>query len=369
MDKLREVTLEDLDAIEIGAAILGTGGGGNPYIGKLRCREELKKGRQIRVIPLDELSDNARVVSLGGIGAPVVGVEKIEQGEECLRTMRALEQETGQKVDALISSEIGGANSMEPMLTAAQAGIPVVDGDGMGRAFPEMQMCTWSIYGHKSTPAAMADEKGSIVIFRDTPTEIWLERLARATVVEMGAAGAIALAPMRGSFVKKAAIPNTITQALQLGRAVLESQRRNTDPIRTILQKESGQLLMTGKIVDLERHLRGGFAVGHVYLEGFGEHESQRGEIKLQNEFLVFSRNGEMEVCVPDLIVVLEADTGLPITTEMLRYGQRVAVVALPCHDLLRSKEALDVIGPAAFGYPEITYTPLARNPTTQGVS
>ena len=48
MDKLREVTLEDLDAIEIGAAILGTGGGGNPYIGKLRCREELKKGRRIR---------------------------------------------------------------------------------------------------------------------------------------------------------------------------------------------------------------------------------------------------------------------------------------------------------------------------------
>ena len=68
MDKLREVTLEDLDAIEIGAAILGTGGGGNPYIGKLRCREELKKGRQIRVIPLDELSDNARVVSSVELG-------------------------------------------------------------------------------------------------------------------------------------------------------------------------------------------------------------------------------------------------------------------------------------------------------------
>jgi DUF917 family protein len=28
------------------------------------------------------------------------------------------------------------------------AGIGVVDGDGMGRAFPEMQMTTFSIYGH-----------------------------------------------------------------------------------------------------------------------------------------------------------------------------------------------------------------------------
>ena len=60
---LREVLDEDLDAIEIGAAILGTGGGGNPYIGKLRCREELKKGRKIPVIPLSELPDDAFVVS------------------------------------------------------------------------------------------------------------------------------------------------------------------------------------------------------------------------------------------------------------------------------------------------------------------
>ena len=167
---LREVTDADLDAIEIGAAILGTGGGGNPYIGKLRCREELKKGRRIPVIPLAELPDDALVVSLGGIGAPVVGVEKIEEGEECLRALRAIEKELGVKVDALISAEIGGANSMEPMLTAAQAGLPVVDGDGMGRAFPEMQMCTWSIYVHREAPGAMADEKGNIVVSEIHPT-------------------------------------------------------------------------------------------------------------------------------------------------------------------------------------------------------
>ena len=46
------------------------------------------------------------------------------------------------------------------------------------------------------------------------------------------------------------------------------------------------------------------------------------------------------------------------ITTEMLRYGQRVAIVALPCHDLLRSPQALEVVGPAAFGL-DLTFTPL----------
>ncbi|MFK7875657.1 MAG: DUF917 domain-containing protein [Paracoccaceae bacterium] len=358
-DQLREVTDADLDAIEIGAAILGTGGGGNPYIGKLRCREQLKMGRRIPVIPLAELPDDALVMSLGGIGAPVVGVEKIEEGEECLRAMRAVEKELGVKVDALISAEIGGANSMEPMLTAAQAGLPVVDGDGMGRAFPEMQMCTWSIYGHREAPAAMADEKGSIVVIRDTPNDVWLERIARSVVVAMGAAAGLATQPMRGDFVKRAAVPNTITQALNLGRAVLHAHETNADPVQTVIDQERGKLLMTAKIVDLQRHLKGGFAVGHMALEGFGAHHGDTGRIDLQNEFLVFRRNDQVEVCTPDLIVVLDSDTGLPITTEMLRYGQRIAVLGLPAHHLMRSPEALKVVGPAAFGYPEITFAPM----------
>lgn len=358
-DPLREVTDADLDAIEIGAAILGTGGGGNPYIGKLRCREELKKGNRIPVIPLAELPDDALVVSLGGIGAPVVGVEKIEEGEECLRALRAVEREVGKPVDALISAEIGGANSMEPMLTAAQAGLPVVDGDGMGRAFPEMQMCTWSIYGHREAPAAMADEKGTIVIIRDTPDDVWLERIARSVVVTMGAAAGLATQPMRGDFVKRAAVPGTITQALNLGRAVLDAHKTNADPVQTVINQERGRLLMTAKIVDLERHLKGGFAVGHLALEGFGDFAGDTGKIDLQNEFLVFRRNGTVEVCTPDLVVVLDSDTGLPITTEMLRYGQRIAVLGLPAHALMRSAKALEVVGPAAFGYHDITFTPM----------
>ena len=356
---LREVTDADLDAIEIGAAILGTGGGGNPYIGKLRCREELKKGRRIPVIPLAELPDDALVVSLGGIGAPVVGVEKIEEGEECLRALRAIEKELGVKVDALISAEIGGANSMEPMLTAAQVGLPVVDGDGMGHAFPEMQMCTWSIYGHREAPGAMADEKGNIVVIRNTPDDVWLERIARSVVVAMGAAAGLATQPMRGDFVKRAAVPNTITQALNLGRAVLHAHQTNADPVQTVINQERGKLLMTAKITDLQRHLKGGFAVGHMALEGFGDFLGDNGRIDLQNEFLVFWRDQKVEVCTPDLIVVLDSDTGLPITTEMLRYGQRIAVLGLPAHPLMRSPEALKVVGPAAFGYSEITFNPM----------
>jgi len=110
-----------------------------------------------------------------------------------------------------------------------------------------------------------------------------------------------------------------------------------------------------------KRHLRGGFAVGEIALEGIDAHAGSRAQVVFQNEFLSFERGGVIEVSVPDLIVILDVDTGHAITTEVLRYGQRVAVVALPCHPLLRTPEALAVVGPQAFGLDGVVFRPLAR--------
>src|SRR5215211_1419788 len=140
------VTKETLDALEIGAGILGTGGGGNPYLGKLEALQQLRAGKTIQVVSLDELPDDAFVTSAGGMGSPTVGIERIGRGDECVQAMRALARHMGQRFTHVIPGEIGGANSMRPMIVAAYMGIPVIDGDGMGRAFPELQMDTFSIY-------------------------------------------------------------------------------------------------------------------------------------------------------------------------------------------------------------------------------
>jgi DUF917 family protein len=55
---------------------------------------------------------------------------------------------------------------------------------------------------------------------------------------------------------------------------------------------------------------------------------------------------------------MVDLESGHPITTEVLRYGLRVAVLGLPCHPLLRTPEALAVIGPRAFGY-DLEFSPL----------
>lgn len=356
----------DLLPLSIGAALLGTGGGGNPYVGMLRTRELLRKGAEVKVIGLDELPDDAWVSEVGGIGAPVVGVEKIEQGEECLRAMRAVEEASGVKFSALISAEIGGANSMEPILTAAQAGLPVIDGDGMGRAFPEVQMTTFFIYGAKPSPAAISDDKGNVVVFKDVQDMYWLERFARDTAVAMGAGAGLAIAPMSMEFVRKAAVPGTVTYALEIGQTVLDARAKRQNVVERVLAHTGGKLFFTGKITDIRRDLVGGFSRGHATLVGINDFAGSEASIAIQNENLVLWVDGIPVLMVPDLIINLELDTGEPLTTEVLRYGQRVAVIGLPVHDLMKTPQALEVVGPQAFGYPELNFVPLQSTLTAE---
>ena len=364
-DRLWTLSEEEIEALEIGSAILGTGGGGNPYIGKLRARQTLREGYPLRVLRMEDLHDDAKVVSMGGIGAPLISFERIKEGREGLRCLRALEERLGFKADAIACEEIGGQNSMEPLITAAYAGIPVVDGDGMGRAFPEMQMTTYSIYGHRSTPSVLCDPHGNVVIFDHAITEKWHERMARACVISQGGASTLAGAPMSGAFMKRFAIPHSYTKAIALGRAVLDARRRHADPVAAICEMEQGKLVYTGKITDLKRHLRGGFVTGEAMIEGFDAYAQDSASVLIQNENLVFKRNDEVEVIVPDLIIILDIDSGNAITTEMLRYGQRVAIVALPCHPLLRTPQALEVVGPKGFGFKDLVYKPLVADATS----
>jgi len=349
----------DLLPLSLGAALLGTGGGGNPYIGMLRARELMRRGASVEVLPLEAIGDDERIGSVGGIGAPVVGIEKIKQGQECLRALRGVEEAAGLKVSALISAEIGGSNSIEPILTAAYAGLPVVDGDGMGRAFPELQMSTFFIYGLDPSPGAIADDKGNVVVFKTVVDMYWLERFARHIAVDMGAGAGFATAPMRGAYVKQVAVPGTLTQALEVGRVILDARAKRANVVDRVIEKTGASLMFAGKVTDVRRELRGGFAMGEARIAGVDGHAGQEARIAIQNENLVLYVDGRPVVTVPDLIMNLELETGEPITTETLRYGQQIATIALPAHELMTTSEALKVVGPKAFGYADLDFVPL----------
>ena len=63
--------------------------------------------------------------------------------------------------------------------------------------------------------------------------------------------------------------------------------------------------------------------------------------VAFRNEFLRAQQDGRTIAIVPDLICILDRDTAEPITTENLKYGQRVRVVGSSVPPLLRSQRAL----------------------------
>jgi len=345
-----------LESVALGAGILGTGGGGNPRVGMLRAREIVRRHGPVPVMGPGDLVDDDRVICVGGMGAPTVGVEKV-RSTESHRALRAMEEVAGVRATAVISGEIGGSNSLEPVVAAGPAGLPVVDGDGMGRAFPELQMTTYFIYGIEPAPAVLCDEKGNTAVFRDAISPRWLERMARAVTVAMGCVPVFAFRPMTAEEVRRTAIPGTLTRARALGDAVRGARRDGGNPVEAILETVAGTVLFLGKIVDVERRTTEGFTRGRVELSGLDEDRGSKLEVEFQNENLVARRNGEVVFTVPDLICLVDADRGEPVTTELLRYGYRVAVLGFPAPQLLRTPEALAVVGPGAFGY-DVAYRP-----------
>lgn len=348
-----------------GTAFLGTGGGGDPYLGGLILRQALEAGAEIEIVDPMALADDAFVVAVGNMGAPTVLVEKMPSVRAMVACLRAMEREKGRVADAVIADEAGGVNGTLPMAVAAMTGLPVVDCDGMGRAFPELQMSTFGVHGISASPVVLRDEHGNEVTVR-ARTNLGAERFARVVCTSMGAKAEIASYAMTGRQVKEAGVLYTTTLAIEVGRSIRQAREQGGDPFAglaryfaTSADKRFCQVLFEGKVVDLLRETTRGWAIGRAILDGMGA-SAGRLEVRFQNEFLVAERDGRMLAMVPDLICVLDRETAEPITTEGLKYGQRVRVVGVSVPPAMRTPQALAVFGPAYFGIAEV-YTPIER--------
>lgn len=359
---MRTITAEDLDDIAVGAAVLGTGGGGDPYIGKLLARGAIAEHGPVTLVDLDEVPDDAHVLTMGGMGAPTILIEKVPSGEEALAALRHHEAMTGRKATHLMAFEAGGLNSCLPIMLAAQTGLPLIDGDGMGRAFPQLEMETFNVYGVDCCPVAVADEKGNLALV-ETRSAAQAEWVARGLTIRMGGQSTIVNYPMDGATARRVSIPATLSLAQGIGRTIREARAAKTVILDALLaylattHYSHAARLGSGKVTDIERREVNGWSVGIVTITPFDGGAPFR--IRIQNENLVCERaDGTLLAVVPDLISVLSMDTSEAIPTERLRYGQRVDILAIRVPEIMRTPEALAVFGPAAFGL-DVAYVPL----------
>ena len=357
---IKSIDISDMKNIALGGAFLGTGGGGDPYIGRLMAEEAIARNGPVQVLDVEDMDDDALIIPVCMMGAPTVMLEKLPRGDEAIAALKTLEAYLGKKATAIFCIEAGGLNSTIPIAVAAAMKLPIIDGDGMGRAFPELQMVSMTMHDVSACPMAMADEKGNSIVL-NTVDNLSTEKFARVITVEMGGAGLIALYPMTGAQAKQGILRGSMSLINSIGNIIHSEQAANRNPAEKLAAELNGVRLFEGRVLDVDRRTEGGFARGSCTIQGLGKYLDSTISLEFQNEFLIAKTgDGTPKAITPDLICLLDLETGQPITTEQIRYGFRVIVFGLPCDPQWRSDHGLDLVGPKYFGY-ELEYEPIEK--------
>ena len=359
--KLQDQHLQDLAS---GAAFLATGGGGDPYLSLLCAQQSIKQYDSAELISIDAVADDALIVAIGSVGAPTTSLELLPSIDEPLIAIRAFERHTGLAIDAVVSFEIGGGNSLIPIVAAAAAGIPVIDGDGMGRALPEVQMMTYSIAGISPTPAIAVDYAGNTVAFDGISVLDYEEQIRAFSMGRGGIVTTVEFA-MSAKQLRHCIVADTVSLAIAIGE-VLRLSRGNAVQLVEKLQPvfEStvyGQMsvLFSGTVTDVATSVIGGYDIGYALLRT-DNNAKQEIRVDIKNEYLTVWEGSKLLASVPDLITFVDTETGQPINSERLSFGQRVTIVGIACPPHFRTPDALAVVGPKCFGF-DFDFTPIER--------
>jgi DUF917 family protein len=351
MTSLRDITLDDIESLAVGAWVLGTGGGGSPYLGLLNMRALYAEGKRVRLMDPADLDDDDWVAAVSNMGAPLVGQERLTDSRTISHAVRLLEDHCRIRFRGIMALEIGGGNGIQPLMAAAHLDRPVIDADMMGRAYPEAQMTSVAVGDLTPYPLSTVDCRGLEAVVQKVPTWKWMERVSRKICTEYGSIASTCKAPRTGAEVKQWGIAGTTTKAIRIGEAVRAAQQAHEDPIAAILAVEPGKVLYRGKVVDVERRATEGFLRGRSRFDGMEDWRGSSLELDFQNEWLIARQDGVPLAMSPDLICVLDTGSGEAIGTETIRYGQRVTVIALHPPDVFLTPKGLAHVGPRAFGY------------------
>jgi uncharacterized protein len=348
---LAPITLDDIEALAVGAWILGTGGGGSPYLGLLNMRRLYAEGHRVSLLSPLDLADDDWVAVVSNMGAPLVGQERLADSRNIARAVEIQRGLLGADLRAVMALEIGGGNSIQPLMAAAHLALPVIDADTMGRAYPEAQMTSVAVGDLRPHPCVLYDPRGIEAVVTKVPDWKWMERVSRKICVELGSIASTCKAPRTGREIKEWGIPFTVTKAIKIGRRVRDAQRCHWDPVAAILDEACGKLLFRGKVIDVARRTTEGYLRGRVAIEGLDEDRGSRLEIAFQNEWVVAWRDEGPLAMSPDLICVLDTVSGEAFGTETIAYGRRASVIALPAPSVFLTRKGLEHVGPRAFGY------------------
>ncbi len=343
-------SLEEVEDILLGASILATGGGGSLDFGLGILRGVLGSGRRIRILDLKEFPEDEGGVLvspyfIGSMGS--LGERREEKVRDMLvKALNVMERELGRKIVGFVPSELGGSNTAVPLYASALTDIPVVDGDLMGRAGPELHQSTAHIFGLKITPSVVVSPRDSIVLLKDVASVDDYESIARHVAYISGGWSLVVDTPITLKDAERVVIKGTLSFSAKLGRIAREAVSKHLDVVEELVKALDGWRVFDGIVSTVSLTDTGKF------LEGLIEVQGTRGKLKIyvKNEYLLALLDDKPVVMCPDLIIILD-ESGYPVLSNMVREGMRVVVVAARAPSIWRSARGLELFGPRHFGF------------------
>jgi DUF917 family protein len=232
---VHEYGITDFQYIAAGAAVLASGGGGS-YRDAVNVLAELANSGWSGTVQVRDYdgATNCCVLALMGSPDAADSLTLADVEYSIANTISTFEKATGVVLGCVIPVEIGPLNSIVPLIAAAgsyNAIQWVVDGDGAGRAVPELQQTTYS--GSTSlaaSPCSLADDAEQATLLQSATlnagTAAQIETLAGGIVSAFGSFSGIALWPSNSSNAYALTgnyIAGTLTQAWALGNFLLSS--------------------------------------------------------------------------------------------------------------------------------------------------
>ncbi|MEM0000414.1 MAG: DUF917 domain-containing protein [Desulfurococcaceae archaeon] len=371
---LRLRTRQDVEDFVRGCTFFGTGGGGSPQVGLRILLEDLEKYGEIVVHDVNSIRDDAYVVTpyLMGSIAPktpeVVAkmtslglVKRIGIADRILAyAVLELEKYLGVEFEGVVAIELGGGNTPSPVDVAVTLGKMIVDGDYAGRAIPEIDQITPYLYDIPPYPAAYVDEYGNKTVVSKAINYLMAERIGKLiSVASFGLVGGASFA-ITGKEMKKIIIPGTLSESYIIGKTLREAVEAGKDPAVEVAKKANGYVLFRGIVTKKDWEDREGYMWGTTYIKGVEEFEGREAKIFFKNENHIMWFDDKVLATSPDIIEVIDAKTGEPITNTDLKEGMKVSVVGLKGREQFRTPKGLEVLGPRHFGF-DIDYIPIEK--------
>jgi hypothetical protein len=333
----RKLNERDIKNILYGATFLGSGGGGTLKDG-LRLLSDVasKKTIELELINTSEIGSNEYAVMVAGIGAPKA-MEESNFGPEAGYAFEAMQKIaffSGKELKYLMAGELGGFNTMVPMYLSILKDIPFVDGDGNGRAVPELSTGLYPIYDIPPTPLTLAGGNGDTVIafLKDPKDHKAAENIARHISMAYGMSAAFCTWVVDKHDIVDKLAPESITRSQRIGEAISSASKGNKDALLQKLNKEvECKEICIGKIREIEIRTEEGFDFGTTIISGAGKHEGTEFYIDFKNEnMLVRDDRGNTLVTVPDLICMLDLKTMEPLTNASTEKGMEIGLYGVP---------------------------------------